>query len=481
MDTSTIPKAHPLLAERPVVLTVALGTMLTPLNSSMIAVALPEVMDEFSAGLTSAGWLVTAFLIAMASFQPVAGKLGDRGGRCRLFLGGLMFFGLASLVATVAPNLWVLIALRILQGVAGALIVPNGAALVHAIGPGERRGERFGLIWAAQALAAALGPPFGGLLITAAGWRAVFYVNLLLVLPALAIGWRWLPRDRAMAGRSQFDMLGGIMLPITLSATAGLLMLTTGGATSSVLVAGVLVVIMIVAVFLRWEFRHPDPVLQLRLFRRRAFAAANGGIALSNLSMYTVVLSVPLLLASRSGSSTLQAGLVLTAMSAAMVLVSPLGGRLADRFGRRLPATVGLALLTLGAVPMAVAGAEIMLPALVVGVALVGVGIGIATPGLQSTAVESVDKEDAGVALGIYLTSRYLGSIVGSAILAGLLGADRSDPDGLGRVFVVVFTAAVLATVVGLGLRARSEADYAGSAGRYPLPSAEGRGAGERG
>ena len=107
---------------------------------------------------------------------------------------------------------------------------------------------------------------------------------------------------------------------------------------------------------------------------------------------------------------------------------------------------------------MAVAGAEIMLPSLIISLVCVGTGIGMATPGLQSTAVESVPKAEAGVASGIYSTSRYLGSIVGSALLAGLLGADRSNADGLGRVFVIVLTAAALATVVGIGLQAHPEA-----------------------
>jgi len=476
MDAYTSSQAYSSFAERPVVLTVALGTMLTPLNSTMIAVAMPEVVDEFNAGLGSAGWLVTAYLIAMASLQPVAGKIGDRVGRRRLVLGGLMCFGLASLAAAVAPHLWVLIAFRVLQAVAGALIVPNGAALVGAVVPAARRGRRFGLVGAAVGLAAAVGPPFGSALITAAGWRAVFYANLLLVLPALAIGWRWLPRDRATAGRSQFDVLGAILLPTILVLTVGLLMFSTHGTTSVVLVVGVLAMIVIATVFVRWELKHPDPVLPPHLFCRRAFAAANGGIALGNLAMYTVLLSVPFLLASRRESSTLQAGFVLTAMTAAMIVVSPLGGRLADMFGRRLPTIAGLALLTLGAVPMAVAGAEIMLPPLLVGLVFVGAGIGIATPGLQSTAVESVGIEEAGVASGIYSTSRYLGSIVGSAMLAGLLSADRSDAAGLGRVFVIVLIAASLATVVGLGLRARPEAPSAESIGATPSPLGRGPG-----
>jgi MFS family permease len=235
-------------------------------------------------------------------------------------------------------------------------------------------------------------------------------------------------------------------------------MLTPRGTTALVLAGGILAVIVLTAMFLRWEFRHPDPVLQPRLFCRRAFAAANGSIALCNLATYTVLLSVPLLLASRNASSSLQSGLVLTAMSGAMIVVSPVGGWLADTYGRRLPTMAGLALVSLGTVPMAVAGAEILLPLLVVGLAFVGMGIGVATPGLQSTAVESVAQAEAGAASGIYSTSRYLGSIVGSAVLAGLLGGSRREASGLGLIFVIVLTAALLATVVGFGLRAHPEA-----------------------
>jgi hypothetical protein len=260
--------------------------------------------------------------------------------------------------------------------------------------------------------------------VSAAGWqqhwaiweRAAQHVNVRLIELAhvdashrvldIATG---LGEPAFTAARSPFDVLGAITLPVILTVTVGLLMLTTHGRMSLGLVVGVPMVMMIALVFLWWELKHPDPVLQPRLFRRRAFAAANGGIALGNFAMYTVLLAVPLLVASRRESSTLQGGLVLTALTAAMIVVSPLSGRLADRFGRRLPTIAGLALLTLGAVPMAVAGAEIRLPPLIVGLAFVGAGIGIAMPGLQSTAVESVSGEEAGVASGIYSTSRYLG------------------------------------------------------------------------
>ena len=152
---------------------------------------------------------------------------------------------------------------------------------------------------------------------------------------------------------------------------------------------------------------------------------------------------------------------MLTAMAGAMIIRSPFGGQLVDKFGRRLPTTVGLALLTLGAVPMAMAGAEVTMPVLIVGLALVGLGIGLATPGLQTSAVESVREEEAGVASGIYSTSRYLGSIVGSAILAGLVQSTESGANGIETVFVIVLAAALLATLTSFGLRSRPAAHRA--------------------
>jgi len=165
-------------AETGILLTVALGTMLVPLNSTMIAVALPRLIADFDARLTSAGWLVTGYLIAMASLQPVAGNLGDRLGRRPLVLGGLVWFAIASLGAGLASSLPLLIGFRIQQGIAGALVFPNGIALLREIAPPGRLGSRLGLVMSALPLAAALGPLLAGGLLAFSGWRSIFLVNL---------------------------------------------------------------------------------------------------------------------------------------------------------------------------------------------------------------------------------------------------------------------------------------------------------------
>ena len=271
----------------------------------------------------------------------------------------------------IRANLWILLLFRVLQAVAAALIVPNCAALLREAVPETRRGRSFGLLGVGIALAAGLGPLIGGVLVEVAGWRAIFFVNLVLVLPALALGWYWLPRTAESRSDGQFDLSGAIMLPVILAVGAALLMAIGRQSIVVVLVGGPIIAVAMVA-FARQELRHPDPVFQPRLFARRAFAAANGAIGFSNLAMYTLLLSVPLVLADRSGSSSLQTGTVLAAMSASMIILAPVGGRLADRLGRRLPTTAGLAILTAGTLLIAVGSAEIGLTSLVVGLAVSG-------------------------------------------------------------------------------------------------------------
>ncbi|MEJ2290803.1 MAG: MFS transporter [Deinococcales bacterium] len=446
------------------VVAVALATMLAPLNSTMIAVALPPIAARFGAG-ASVPWLVTGYLIAMASLQPVAGKLGDRFGRRPLMLGGLALFALASLGAALAPGFGWLLAMRVLQGVAGAIAFPNGAAMLREAVPDARRGARFGLVGAGAGLAAAVGPPLAGVLVWSGGWQTIFYVNVLLIAPAAWLGWRAFPRGRTRPAGSPpapFDLAGAVLLCIALIAAAA--MLTHHGPLGAWARLGWPVAAGAAVLFAVVEWRHPDPAVQLRLFGRRAFAAANASVAASNFAMYVTLLSVPLLLAARAGSSA-GAGAVLAAMSGAMFLASPVGGSLADRWGRRRPALLGLGLLLAGTLLLATAGSGISIARLVGALMLIGLGIGTGTAALQTTAVESVAARDAGMASGVYTTSRYLGSIVGSALLARLAAGSGTAAAPatvgtafMGPVFIMVAGAAVLALVAAFGLRERPAA-----------------------
>ena len=442
------------LAGRNVLFTIVLGAMLVPLNSTMIAVALPHLIVDFDTDLSSAGWLVTGYLIAMASLQPVAGKLGDRLGRRTLLLAGLGWFGLSSLGAGLAPNLPILIAFRIQQAVAGALVFPNGIALLRATAPPGRLGRRLGLVMGALPLAAALGPLVAGVLLAFADWRAIFLVNLPLVVVPLVLGWRSLPRTVRMPANAGFDVFGGVLLSVFLLATAWAL---NRGVSATGATAGVLACVA-AALFAAQELRHPHPLVQLRLFRDSHFVAANGGVALSNLAMYVTLFALPVLLSRRGGWTGAQIGLVVTTMTLTMTMFAsaPVGGRLADRYGARLPASAGLGLMTSCLVPFALGVSQLSGLAVVALLFGIGAGLGVASVPLQLAAIEAVDVSESGLVAGIFSTSRYLGSITGISLFAGALAPAATGTAGFGPLFAMVAAAAAGSAALSLLLPGRT-------------------------
>lgn len=441
--------------ERVTLAAVALSAALAPLNSTMIAVALPKIVEDLDASYASATWLVTAYLVVMASTQPLAGKLGDSMGRRRLILGGLMLFGVVSAGAAAAPNVWVALVFRIGQALAVSLTLSNGVAVMRQVVPAHRRGRTFGMVDAVMGLSAAAGPFIGGLLITTIDWRAIFAINVPVVLVALALAWKSLPRDSRAGIWEGFDYRGALLLPATLVSVAFFfLSLSRGGAIAVTTVAGLAAVALGAALF-RLELAHSDPVLQPRLFKIRGFAAPSAGVATSNLAMYSLLLVVPLLLTTRGTHNELTIGLILSSLSVGMALMTPVGGRLADRFGRRGPALAGLSLAATATLLPAVTGSGIGVYPLVMALGFFGLGIGISSAGMRTSAVESINLRNAGAAAGVYSTSRYFGSIVGSTVLAGLIGVDRSDTNGVSQVFIVVAVMAAAAAVAALFMVAR--------------------------
>lgn len=354
-----------------IVAAAALGTMLAPLNSTMIVVALPRMITALELTARQAGYLLTAYLIVMASSQVLAGQLGDRIDRRTLVLTGLAGFGLTALASLAHSFPW-LLGFRVLQALCAAVVIPNLAALVRQAVPGHLRGRSFGLIGGATSLAAAVGPLVGGLFVEVGGWRSIFLANLLLVVPA-------------------FLLTRGLRLPAPKRSESG-----------------------------RPAQSSPWPVL-----REAGFLAAGAGIALSNLSMYTVLVALPLSL-SQQGWSEGQTGLALMTMSAAMALFAPAGGYLADRVGRRRTAMGGMGMVTVGLLLLTLAGRFAGGADLILGLALAGTGLGLSSSALQTAAAESAGAEAAGAAAGFASTARYLGSITSTGLITWLLAGGGS-------------------------------------------------------
>lgn len=444
------------IAERGVLLTVALGTMLAPLNSTMIVVALPTILREFEHSLAWGAWIVVAYLVTMAAGQPLGGSLGDRYGQRRLFQTGLVAFLAASALAALAPSLAVLIVARTSQAAAGALLIPNGMALVRLLVAAERQGAAFGRIGSGIAIAATIGAPLGGLLTDVFDWRSVFTASVVLIGPALFLSF-YLPAGKTKAHVGRFDLRGAALLTSALI-TLALSLTIWRLATVPIVLAPLCGLITIVASVLLWRHvpDHPAPVVRLSLFRQAGFTPASLVALVSNLTMYTVLLSLPVFLTERDEWSSSAAGLLLAAMSLQMIVFAPLGGWLADHRGWRLPATLGAALLVVGALSLVFIDTRwdwaIYLGPLVA----IGAGVGLTTAPTQALAVDTAPSNVAGQAAGLFSTTTYLGSILGSVGMAAMLGDGTPTIDSFRLLYVAVLIAAILGVLVAVRLPTRS-------------------------
>ena len=436
--------------ERWLLLAIGLGTTLAPLNSTMIAVALPNIQDTLNVSVAQTTWLVTLYLACMAVGQPIGGRIGDLIGRRRLYLIGLLWFGLASAACALAPNLEVLIVFRAQQAVAGALTFPNGAAMVRQAIPTERRGMAFGLVGMMTALAAAIGPPLGGVLVHAFDWRAIFWVNVPVVAVALWLNARYLPASTPSPHpRTAFDWWGSVFFGLSLGAFISIPALVRTERTQFAFVAAIATV-GLGALFAWWELRNTHPVVDLGLFRQQTFSAACASIALGNFVMYTTLLALPLFMDHIRGDNERTIGLTLAAMSALAAIWGVMGGKISDTRGRRLPAVAGAVVFALGtALLTGVLDARHLWP-IVLALGAMGIGLGVQSAPVQTAAIESAPMEKAGSAAGVFSTSRYLGSVVGSTILAIVFATDQATGN-LARfqwLFAVLAATAVIAIFV---------------------------------
>jgi MFS family permease len=340
-----------------------------------------------------------------------------------------------------------------MQALAGALSFPNGAAMVREAVPQERRGAAFGMIGMATGVAAASGPPLGGLLVHGFGWAAIFWANVPVIAVALVLGWRSLPKRRTRrTTRPRFDMAGTALLASSMTVVILVPTLLKFGTPLLAIGAGCLGLV-IGWIFVRWELRARSPVVDVRLFSSPQFAAACAAVGLGNLVMYTTLLALPLYLEVVLHRSVQASGFVLVALSALSALCGPIGGRWTDRAGRWMPAMFGGVAMLVGVVTITSGVGSASVAVIVAGLAIMGIGLGVSGAPIQTAAVESVPIETTGSAAGIFSTSRYLGSVLGSSILAALF-AQHSDDLSSDR-FLVLFAGLSVAALGGIFANSR--------------------------
>ena len=427
---------------------VVFAVVVAPLNSTMLAVALVPIREDFDVGTSAAAWLMSAYFIAMAVMQPLGGRLGDQLGRRKLFLGGAVAFAIASALAMVAWSFPVLVIFRVAQAIAGGLMFPNGMALLREEIPAHQRGKAFGAMGALIGLAVGGGPPLGGLLASAFNWRVLFATNLPLIAIALVLAIRYLPADRPSSGsRAKPDLLGAtwLLAALTLLYLTGSLLgdRDTTAIIKPLSVAGLAIVAG--AFFVLRQRRAVNPLVDFALFRTRAFAAGTTSSLLSNIVMFSVLVSVPLYVHDLRGGSEAQAGLLLGVMAVFTIGLAPAAGVLMDRIGRRKPAVAGGLILLIGTGMANGVGDNTAWWLIVVALWAMGTGSAFLQSSLQIASIEALPREQAGSASGIFATTRHVGGLLATAMVAALVGSG-----GLDSVLPMRLLAGIL-TVVSLG------------------------------
>ena len=443
---------------------VAGGAILVPLNSTMLAVGLPDVMSTFGLGANQVSSLVTLYLGAVAVALPIGGSIGDRFGHRRTFLVGVFGFAAASALASLATTFELLEVSRVGQAVSGALISTSSASLVRETAPEDEQGAAFGLFDLLGATSAALGPFIGGLLVVLFGWRAMFV--LAVPLGALAGTFVWLRVRAADEAHRQDTARPGIdVLGLSLLAAAILAFIVSirglgdpdgapaaGGLVDIRSIAAV-AVLPLLAVFVLVELRHPRPAVDPRLLANRPFAAAFAGIFGSTVILHGSVIVVPLAMEELLGQSAAMSGIALLGYAGIGAFLAPLGGRASDRRGRRLLVVIGAAISAAGLTLLAVPGVSGSVLAIVVLLAVVGLGNGLTSP-RQAAALESIEPGRVGMAAGTYYTGRYLGGLVGASLAGAILGA-QVTASGVSSAFAVLAAVGVAVAIVSFGLPGR--------------------------
>lgn len=433
---SSVPKAEEQVATQPdpaergyrirLMAIILTATFFSVMNSSMVNVALPTLMADFHIGIATSVWLYTGYTLPYAVSMPLLGQLGEREGPKRVFLVGVVIFMLASLLCSAAWSFPTLLTFRVVQALGAAAVIPNAMVLITAAFPPEQRGRTLGIWSAVSGIAVGVGPTLGGVLTQSVTWHSIFWVNAPFLLAIALLGARIVRPLPASGQQTRFDLFGSALLIVGVGALmVGLTVGQTDGWTrSQTLLLFVLAVAGIVG-FLVWEFRIANALLPIALFRRRAYAVATLTGFLQATVMFGVLLLLPVYLQSARGHTPTEAGFMVLPLSAALVIVAPVAGFLADRFGPRLPTAAGMLLVTASMIAFAQLTLSSSYLELAVILVVAGTGIALSISPITSTVMNAAHQEERGRASGFFNLLRFLGAVVGSTILSVVL-TDRS-------------------------------------------------------
>lgn len=403
---------------------VSLGVIMVGLDGTVVSIANPFIARDLGANLQSLQWVTNSYLLALAVLLIVGGKLGDRFGRKKIFLLGIGGFALTSLMVGLSGSIGEVIVWRALQGVFGALLMPNTLALLRSVFPAEKLNAAIGIWGASSAIALAAGPIVGGLLVEHVSWESVFYLNVPVGVIALIVGFAVVQESRDERPDQRFDPLGLVLLSGGLFALVFGVVKAQSWGWSSVSTLGLLAgAVVVLALFVVVELRVTEPLLPMTLFRSAAVSVGSALVMVNFFAMFGVIFFITLYLQNVHGYTAVEAGVRLLPLTVVFMFGSPAAATLTTRFGPRVPIGIGLFLMSLSLFGMTRLDTDS--PYLHLWPSLLGIGIGVAFVAMASAEaiVGNAPMELSGVAGGLQSTAMQLGGAIGTSVLGSLLAA----------------------------------------------------------
>jgi EmrB/QacA subfamily drug resistance transporter len=452
LEPVVAPRRVPLTspAARWLIAAAVLGSGIAFLDGTVVNVALPAIGRELGSGLTGQQWVLDSYLLSLSALLLSGGAAGDRYGRRRVFVGGLVIFTAASLACGFSPTVGWLIGARLVQGLGAAALVPGSLALIDVRIRHQDRARTVG-IWAGMSgVTSALGPFIGGWLVDVASWRWVFFLNVPLAAAALWITARHVPESRATTARGRADVWGAAAIMLGLAGVIYVLIEAPSRGWIPVTVAAAAIGAIALVTFALIEGHAGAPLLPLELFRSRQFTGAN----LTTLAVYAALGGALFLLALQLQQSlhysALAAGLATLLTTVIMLIGSPAAGAVAERTGPRLPMTLGPLIAAAGLALMArITPGASYLEAILPAVAVFGVGLTITVAPLTAAVLAAVSENHAGTASGVNNAIARLAGLLAIAVLPVAAGIHAGIGQPLGHGFVVAMLIAAAASATG--------------------------------
>ncbi len=411
---------------------IGMGVFILLVDTTIVNVAQVAIREGLKTDLSAIQWVLDAYLLAFAVLLLTFGRLGDVFGRKRLFIIGLALFGISSALCGFSG--WIgdqigvsgasmLITFRALQGIAGAVMMPQTLSLLMSVFPAERRGAAMGIWGAITALGAVLGPIIGGYLVTNYDWEWIFFINVPIAALTIFLGLSIIPESSDPDASRSPDWLGILFSGVgILTIVYALIEANSRGWTSVETLGLIGVGIVMMAAFVWWELRAPDPMMKMELFKIRNFWVGNIITALSAFGLFGLFFPMTIFLQSILGYSAIKAGLTTAPVAITIMLVAPLSGRLSDYIGSRWLLLGGLTIASIGLLTIVrLTNLDSTPYSLMPGFIVMGLGMGMTFPAMTNAVMLEVPPRIAGSASGVLNTVRNIGQVIGIAVLGTVL------------------------------------------------------------